>query len=128
MFGGQAPPFGWYWIASKSRTSAPTPTAISVTSPVAPGWFVQSSPRSSAMRQQRPPAARTTVAASMTCSPHRARQPPPSASRLVSGLFANVVPEPASHASRSAFVIAWPVRSPTWSRRRRDAPPQRASR
>ena len=24
---------------------------------------------------------------------------------------------PASHASRSSFVIAWPVRSPTWSRR-----------
>ena len=35
----------------------------------------------------------------------------------------------ASHLSwRSAFVIAWPVRSPTWSNRFRDAPPQRASR
>ena len=34
-----------------------------------------------------------------------------------SGLLAKVVPSPASHASRSAFVIAWPVRSPTWRRR-----------
>ena len=34
----------------------------------------------------------------------------------------------ASKASRSAFVIAWPVRSPTWSRRFAVAPPQRARR
>ena len=26
MFGGHAPPFGWYWSASKSRTSAPSST------------------------------------------------------------------------------------------------------
>ena len=31
-------------------------------------------------------------------------------------------------ASRKAVVIAWPVRSPTWSSRLRVAPPQRASR
>ena len=49
-------------------------------------------------------------------------------SRLRSGAFSNDVPEPLSHASRSPFVIAWPVRSPTWSSRFCDAPPQRASR
>src|SRR5919206_233302 len=53
MFGGHAPPFGWYCSASKSRTSAPRSRAICVTSPVAPGWFVESSPRSSATRKQR---------------------------------------------------------------------------
>ena len=37
-------------------------------------------------------------------------------------------PAPASKASRSAFVIACPVRSPTWRSRCRVAPPQRASR
>ena len=36
-----------------------------VTSPVAFGWFVDSSPRSSASRKQRPPAASTTVVASI---------------------------------------------------------------
>ena len=48
MFGGHAPPFGWYCSASRSRDSAPSPTAICVTSPVAFGWFVESSPRFSA--------------------------------------------------------------------------------
>ena len=62
MFCGHAPPFGWYCSASRSRASAPSSSAICVTSPVAPGWFVDSSPRSSASRKQRPPAARTTVA------------------------------------------------------------------
>ena len=75
MFAGQAPPFGWYCNASKSRTSAPRSTAICVTSPVAPGWFVDSSPRSSATRKHRPPAARTTVVATIVWSPQRARQP-----------------------------------------------------
>ena len=51
-----------------------------------------------------------------------------SARGLQSGACSNDVPEPAAHASRRPFVIAWPVRSPTWSRRLRDAPPQRASR
>ena len=37
-------------------------------------------------------------------------------------------PAPASHASRSPVVIACPVRSPTWSRRLRDAPPHLAIR
>ena len=37
MFAGQAPPFGWYWSASRSRASAPRPSAIWVTSPVAFG-------------------------------------------------------------------------------------------
>src|ERR671934_38963 len=41
MFAGQAPPFGWYWSASRSRASAPRARAILVTSPVAPGWFVE---------------------------------------------------------------------------------------
>ena len=50
MFSGHAPPFGWYWSASRSRASAPRPSASCVTSPVAPGWFVDSSPRSSASR------------------------------------------------------------------------------
>ena len=44
------------------------------------------------------------------------------------GCSGNRVPPPASNASRSAFVIACPVRSPTWSSRLADAPPQRASR
>ena len=48
MFAGHAPPFGWYCSASRSRASAPSSSAIFVTSPVAPGWFVESSPRSSA--------------------------------------------------------------------------------
>src|SRR5919204_443926 len=58
MFGGQAPPFGWYWSASRSRVCAPSSAAICVTSPVAPGWFVDSSPRSCASLKQRPPARR----------------------------------------------------------------------
>ena len=45
MFAGQAPPFGWYWSASRSRASAPSASAIRVTSPVAFGWLVESSPR-----------------------------------------------------------------------------------
>src|SRR5436305_67309 len=128
LFGGHAPPFGWYCSASRSRASAPSSSATCVTSPVAPGWFVESSPRSSASLKQRPPAARTTVPASMTCSPHTARQPCSRSSSERSGLFASAVAVLASKASRSAFVIAWPVRSPTWSRRFRDAPPQRARR
>src|ERR671931_653242 len=71
MFGGHAPPFGWYCSASKSRSSEPRSTAICVTSPVAPGWFVDSSPRSWATRKHRPPAARTTVVASIVWSPQR---------------------------------------------------------
>ena len=62
MFAGHAPPFGWYCSASRSRASAPSPIASCVTSPVAPGWFVDSSPRSSASLKQRPPAASTTRA------------------------------------------------------------------
>src|SRR3990172_198114 len=69
MFAGQAPPFGWYWRASRSRASAPSSTAIFVTSPVAPAWFVESSPRSSASRKQRPPAASTTAPAAISTSP-----------------------------------------------------------
>ena len=106
MLGGHAPPFGWYCSASRSRASAPSSSAISVTSPVAPGWFVESSPRSSASLKQRPPAARTTVPASITCSPQTARQPLSRRSSEWSGLFVNAVPEPASNASRNAFVIA----------------------
>src|SRR6185503_3380130 len=45
IVGGQAPPFGWYWRASRSRASAPASSAIRVVSPVALGWFVESSPR-----------------------------------------------------------------------------------
>ena len=75
MPSGQAPPFGWYWSASRSRASAPRSSAICVTSPVAPGWFVVSSPRSSASRKHRPPAASTTAPASISFSPQRARQP-----------------------------------------------------
>ena len=103
-------------------------SAIRVTSPVAFGWFVESSPRSCATLKQRPPAARTTVAASSSCSPHVACQPFERCSSAVRGLFAKSVPLPASNASRSPFVIACPVRSPTWSRRLALAPPQRARR
>src|SRR5581483_11862285 len=92
MFGGHAPPFGWYWSASRSRASAPSPSAIFVTSPVAPGWFVDSSPRSSASLKQRPPAASTTAPASISCSPQRARQPFSARSSDESGLFGNEVP------------------------------------
>ena len=45
-----------------------------------------------------------------------------------SGELARTVTVELSTASRNAFVIAWPVRSPTCSSRLRDAPPQRASR
>src|SRR6266540_5073872 len=121
MFAGHAPPFGWYCKASRSRASAPTSRAIFVTSPVAPGWFVDNSPRSWASLKQRPPAASTTVPASITCSPHTARQPFARGSSERSGLFVNGVPEPASNVSRSAFVIASPVRSPTCSSRFREA-------
>src|SRR5580765_5136610 len=77
MFSGQAPPFGWYWSASRSRTWAPRSSAIRVTSPVATGWLVESSPRSSASRKQRPPAATITDLADVlaaTRSPARARR------------------------------------------------------
>ena len=100
MFGGHAPPFGWYWSASRSRASAPSSSAICVTSPVAPGWFVDSSPRSCASLKQRPPAASTTVPASTTCSPQTARQPFSRRSSERSGLFVSAVPVPASNASR----------------------------
>src|SRR6266511_6130586 len=53
MFAGHAPPFGWYCSASRSRASAPSSSAIWVTSPVAPGWFVVSSPRCCASLKQR---------------------------------------------------------------------------
>src|SRR5918994_281083 len=108
MVSGQAPPFGWYWSSSRSRASAPSPSAIRVTSPVAFGWFVESSPRSSATLKQRPPAARPTAAASSAWSPHVARQPFSFGSSASSGLFANSVPPPASKASRGALVIAFP--------------------
>src|SRR5436190_1317941 len=36
MFGGHAPPFGWYCSASKSRSFAPSSTAICVTTAGAP--------------------------------------------------------------------------------------------
>ena len=49
-------------------------------------------------------------------------------SRARSGWCASSAPPPASKASRSATVIACPVRSPTCSSRFRDAPPQRARR
>ena len=58
----------------------------------------------------------------------RARQPFSIGSSALSGDFGKVTTLLASAASRSAFVIAWPVRSPTWSSRWRVAPPQRASR
>ena len=70
------------------------------------------------------PGASTTVPASIVCSPQTARQPVAVGSRLCSGAFSNDVPEPPSQASRSPFVIAWPVRSPTWSSRFCEAPPQ----
>ena len=57
-----------------------------------------------------------------------ARQPPSSRVSSRSGAFVNEVPVDASQVSRSCFVIAWPVRSPTCSSRFLDAPPQRASR
>ena len=56
--------------------------------------------------------------ASIACSPQR--RAPAVLGRLElarAATCSNDVPEPAAHASRSAFVIAWPVRSPTWSRR-----------
>ena len=60
-----------------------------------------------------------TVAASSECSPQRARQPCSARSSSASGLFGKRVTVPASTASRSAAVIACPVRSPTWRRRLR---------
>ena len=101
-----------------------------VTSPVAPGWFVESSPRSSRLavaaarrrRGRRSPASSVVLAAAR----------PPAVSRparaLASGDFGNVSCRRGLDASRSAVVIACPVRSPTCSSRLRVAPPQRASR
>ena len=117
---GHAPPFGWYWSASRSRASAPSPSAICVTSPVAPGWLVESSPRSlglavaaAAGREHDGPRLEVVLAAHgapaavgpLEVEQRGLRERPPSS--------------PPSTASRSALVIAWPVRSPTWSSRLR---------
>ena len=58
----------------------------------------------------------------------RTRGWPVAGSSETSGQFGSASPLDARNASRSAVVIAWPVRSPTWSRRSRLAPPQRARR
>src|SRR4026208_700290 len=76
MVDGHAPPFGWYWSASRSRVSAPASTAMRVTSPVAFGWFVENSPRVSASAKQRPPAARTRLTASTSARPSPLPPPP----------------------------------------------------
>ena len=120
MFGGHAPPFGWYCSASRSRASAPRST-----------------------RDLRHLAGRVRVVGRELAAPlglgvaaaaggehdgagvdgrarRRARASRPSSSvSSRSGAFVKLVPLPASQASRSCFVIAWPVRSPTWSRRLR---------
>ena len=57
-----------------------------------------------------------------------ARQPAEVCSRSTSGDLGNVCALEPSTTLRSDFVMAWPVRSPTWSSRFRVAPPQRASR
>jgi hypothetical protein len=59
---------------------------------------------------------------------HVAAQPFSSARSATSGEWLMSVALDPSRLSRSAVVIAWPVRSPTCSSRRVLAPPQRASR
>ena len=72
------------------------------------------------------PASIVAVPPSLTSN--EARQPAAVGSSAASAWFGKLVAPPASWASRSAFVIACPVRSPTWSSRLREAPPQRARR
>ena len=89
-----------------------------VTSPVAFGWFVESSPRSSASLKQRPPAARTTVAASThVLAAVRAPAVLARLERRAAGCSGASCRRPPRTPRAGAFVIAWPVRSPTWSRR-----------
>ena len=80
-------------------------------------------PRSSGRRRRGSPSSRRRRARrTRVCQPFSLR------SRSWSGDFASTVTLLPSAASRSAAVIACPVRSPTWSSRFRVAPPQRASR
>ena len=90
-----------------------------VTSPVAFGWFVESSPRSCGLLEAAPAGGEHDRRRVELVLAARARQPVLALLERGSGLLAKSVPPPASNASRSPFVIACPVRSPTWSRRLR---------